>query len=156
MSAGEEHRYLHSERCHLVAVGVRDALDETVEAEPPQVIGHPSRGQGARGETEQRREVCSQVLVGKAVGQEAKDHEDAEQGLDTGITKAQGRTTPAIVEHRCTHLGKGVFSDVAVRARFLDVQETANSRGPRNGLVSRQRFVAPNQEVADGRTSHDP
>jgi len=32
----------------------------------------------------------------------------------------------------------------------------ADSRGPRNDLVSRQRFVAPNQEVADGRTSHDP
>ena len=34
--------------------------------------------------------------------------------------------------------------------------EWADSRGHRNDLVSRQRFVAPTKEAADGSTSHDP
>jgi hypothetical protein len=35
---------------------------------------------------------------------------------------------------------------LAFTARFA-AETGADSRGPRNGLVSRQRFVAPNQEV---------
>ena len=47
---------------------------------------------------------------------------------------------------------------VALKAglNFETEKGVADSRDSRNGLVSRQRFVARNQEVVDGPSSHDP
>jgi hypothetical protein len=56
-------------------------------------------------------------------------------------------------------LGITVWDQILLRSNGV-IQElldaTADSRGPRNALVSRQRFVALNQEVADDPASVDP
>ena len=48
-------------------------------------------------------------------------------------------------------------SEIIIWARSVNGRSlfSADSRGHCNGLVNRQRFVALNQEVVDGSTSHD-
>ena len=65
---GEEDRRGEAEVGDVVAQCVRDALDEPVEAEPAQVVGHAALGHGTRGEPEQRGEEFSQVAVGEPIG----------------------------------------------------------------------------------------
>jgi len=48
-----------------IAVAVGDALDQAVDAESPQVVGGLSGGDGAGEESQQRREVRSQVAIGE-------------------------------------------------------------------------------------------
>jgi hypothetical protein len=66
----------------------------------------------------------------------------------------------AVVGVACLIAGAVILVDrvppEAAPLKLADALLRADSRGPRNDLVSRQRFVALTQEVADGRTSHDP
>jgi len=67
-------------------------------------------------------EMCSQVFVGEPVRQETEDDEDAQERLHARIAETQRRTPLTIADHRCTDFFEGRFSDVAVRARSLDVE----------------------------------
>ena len=65
----------------LVAEAVRDALDEAVDAEPPQVVGELPAGHGLGVKPQQGREVVAQVAVGETVGQQPEDAQRRQQGL---------------------------------------------------------------------------
>ena len=54
----------------LVAEGMRDAFDEPVLAQPPQVIRHLPRGDGLGRHAEELREDRAQVAVGEAAGKQ--------------------------------------------------------------------------------------
>lgn len=46
------------------AEGVRDAFDEQVRAESPQVVGHAARGHEAGVEPQQRSQMLPEIAVG--------------------------------------------------------------------------------------------
>ncbi len=48
MDAGEEHRVAQAGAGDLVAVGVRDAFDESVLTQSPQIVGGLTGGNGFR------------------------------------------------------------------------------------------------------------
>ncbi len=68
VGAGEEEGATEAVPGEAVAVGVREALDQAVEAEPAEVVGHPARGELAGSKAQQWREVLALVAVAVAVG----------------------------------------------------------------------------------------
>ena len=91
MQAGEEQGLRDAGAGDLVAEGVRDALDEPVLAQPPEVVGDLPRGDGLGGHAEQWREDGAQVAVGEAVGKQPEHAQGGEQGMDAGVGEAQAR-----------------------------------------------------------------
>jgi len=58
------------------------SLDEPVEGEGPEVVGHSARGHEGRVDSQQFCEEFAKVSVGEPVGQGAEHDQDAQQGLD--------------------------------------------------------------------------
>ena len=54
-SSGEEDGNAQSQGCEAVAVAVRAAFDDPVEAKAMQVVGHPGAGDGGRVDAQQLR-----------------------------------------------------------------------------------------------------
>ena len=73
----------------LVAVGVRDALDEAVHAQPPQVVAHLPAGDGLGRLAEELRDEGAQVAVGETVGQEPEGAQGGEQGVRARVAEPQ-------------------------------------------------------------------
>ena len=73
VGAGEEEGGVESVPGEAVAVGVWEALDQPVEAEPAEVVGHSARGELAGSEAQQWREVRAQIAVGTPGGQETEE-----------------------------------------------------------------------------------
>ena len=88
---GEEQGLAEAGWGDLVAEAVRDALDEAVDAEPPQVVGDLPAGHGLGVKPQQGREVVAQVAVGETVGQQPEDAQGGQQGLHAGADDAASR-----------------------------------------------------------------
>ncbi|GAA1019650.1 hypothetical protein Aple_060470 [Acrocarpospora pleiomorpha] len=74
----------------LVAVGVRDALDEAVFAEPPQVVGGltgADRSRPVHWFAEEFGEQVAQVLVGEP-GVAPEYEQDVQEGLGVWVGEA--------------------------------------------------------------------
>ena len=69
---GEDDRGAQAVLGGQVAVGVRDAFDQAVGAQSPQVVGCLSGGHGAGEESQQGREMRTQVAVGETPHGQAK------------------------------------------------------------------------------------
>ena len=89
VGASEEERGAASVRGELVAVGPWEPLDQAVEAESAEVVGHPARGELAGSEAQQWREQFAQVAVGEPRGQEAEDDQRREERLDALLLEAE-------------------------------------------------------------------
>lgn len=70
-----------------IAVGLRDPVNETLEAQPPEVVGHRC---GRVGPPEQRLDVRAQVSIVKAARQMRKAREGLEERHDARIAEPQG------------------------------------------------------------------
>lgn len=69
VGVGEEQGVLQTGVGDLVATSVRNAADQSVGTEPPQVIGHPLGGDVLGPGAEEVREEGAQVTVGEPVGE---------------------------------------------------------------------------------------
>ena len=129
MQPGEEQGVREAGGGDLVAEGARDALDEPVLAQAPEVIGHLPRGDGLGGHAEELRHDGAQIAVGEAAGKQPEHAQGREQGVDAGVAEAQARDAgPASGDQRCGELGDGDLAIGGVMAEFLDVQQTPGGR----------------------------
>jgi len=78
---GEESCLADAGNGDLVAEAVRDPLDETVDAQPPELVGDLPAGHGLWVKPRQGREAVSQVAVGETVGQQPEGAQGGQQGL---------------------------------------------------------------------------
>ena len=97
---GEEQRDALAEVGDLIALRVRDAGDESVQPEPAQVIGHPSRGVCLQRDAEQRGDVAAQCGIAESLGQEHEQAQCLQQGHDAGVAERQGGGALAVDEAR--------------------------------------------------------
>jgi hypothetical protein len=63
IGSGNEQRDAQSIRCKLIAVGVRNAFDDAVEAEPSKVVGHRSAGISGWIEAQQLRQKGTHFVI---------------------------------------------------------------------------------------------
>jgi hypothetical protein len=148
IQAGEEESHAPTEVGDLVTMRVGNALDQAMQAQPSQVVSHLAWGQLIWGEAQERRQQRPQVVIGEPLRQKSKGNESIEQGLDAWVSEAQGRHPLSRKRLRLVHLLEGVFSEKAIVADLLDVQETSVSLKadvPQSGQVF-QPFA--NVEVA--------
>ena len=120
---------------------VGEPLDEAVETETAEVVGHPALGKLAGSEAQEWSEVLAQVAVGEPRGQETEDDQGREERLDTILLEAEGGGALAVDHDRLGNLSKGVRAEVAIMADPLDVQET--SIGPEADLPQRGQVRQP-------------
>ena len=106
-------------------MGPRQPCDEAVQAQAPQLVRHPPGRDRARGQPEQRRERRAEIVVTPAVGQQPKHHQQAQERLDDGVGEPQGGRSLPLDGHRPGDPGERRFTDRAVVADPLDVQETS-------------------------------
>ena len=149
VDAGEEAGGAQPGVGDLVAEGVRDAFDEAVQAQPPQVVGDLPAGHEPGSLPEQGRQVAAQVGVGEAVRQQAEDAQDGEEGQRARVGQAQpGHAGPGRGDDRVGDLGQGVGSGDGVVAEYLGAQQApvgGEADLPQRGQVG-QPFADP--EVA--------
>ena len=72
----------------LIAVGLGDAFDETVQAQPSQVIGHLRALVGRRVRTSKIEEVASQVAMSETGGSQGEETEGLHQSEDSGVIES--------------------------------------------------------------------
>ena len=88
MDAAEEERGAQPELRHLVTMGFGNALDETVQAQPPQIISHPTGGKRFGRLPGERGEMRAQVAMRETARQETEPEQSGPQRQDAGIRKA--------------------------------------------------------------------
>src|SRR3990172_1903712 len=141
VDAAEQQRGLEAWARDLVAPGPGDALDQAVEAQAPQVVGHPSLGDLAGREAQQGGELIAKLAVGEAAGTEPEEEQRQEQGLHARISEAQASgALPADLLGSLDALER-VFAHRAVVAEALDVEQT--SVGGEADLPQRREVVQP-------------
>lgn len=150
----EEDRGVSSEVGQLVSVGPRNSSDQPMEAQAPEIVGHPLGRELLGSHPPQRRDVFSQIPVGETSRQEAEDQECAQQRQNPEIAEPQGRGPLPIDDLGTMHLGARSVSHPAVMAESLDVQET--SVGPKAHLLQGREVVQPSADlevmrIVDGR-----
>ena len=72
MDAREEERGAQPELRHLITMRPREAFDEAMQAEPPQVVGHPAGGDRLGRLPRERGDVLAQVAVSETARQETE------------------------------------------------------------------------------------
>ena len=100
MDAGEEHGVAQAGAGDLVAVGVRDALDEAVLAQPAEVVGGLAGcdESGAVGRAaEVFAEQAAPVLVEEPAGLQPEDQQDVQERLCARVGQAQPGDAGAVV-----------------------------------------------------------
>ena len=149
--AGEEEGQAEPGLGDPIAMRARDAGDQAMQAQAPQVVGHLSGGD--RGQPEQGRQVHAEVAVAPAVGQQAKHHQHAEERVDDRVGEAQGGG-PLTLDGDRSSTGERVFADRAIVADPLDVQETSvglKADLPQGGEVRQPSADVEVVRVVDGR-----
>ncbi len=124
MDAGEEHGVAQAGGGDLVAVGVRDAFDQAVQAQPAEVVGGAPGRPGVAVDAEQLREVGAQVLVEEPAGVQPEDEQDVQECLGARVGQAQpGDAGPVVVDDRIAGGGQGFGAGDGVVAESLDGQQ---------------------------------
>lgn len=138
IQAGEEESHAPTEVGHLVTMRVGNALDQAMQAQPSQVVRHLAWGQLIWGKAQEGCEQHPQFVIGEAQRQKPKGNECAEQGLHAWIGEAQSRDPLPSNRQRLADLLKGIFSQKAIVADLLDVQQTSvglKTDEPQSGQV---------------------
>jgi hypothetical protein len=65
-----------------------NTFKDDVQAEPAQVVGHPSDGVAGWIEAQQWRQKCTQFSIVEPTQLETEYHEHGEQGLHARVTEA--------------------------------------------------------------------
>ena len=105
-------------------MGVRNAFDDAVEAEPAKVVGHSSDGIVGWIEAQQLCQQDSHFLIGEPTELKTEDDQNGEQGLDALVAEPQCRSSLAIDLGRTDYPIEGVFADRAIVGNLLDVEKT--------------------------------
>ena len=85
----EEHGDLCAGRGDAIAVAARDPLDEVVQAQTSEVVGHGSGGVGVGRSTLELRDVIAELAMSKARGREREETERVHERMDARIAEAQ-------------------------------------------------------------------
>lgn len=125
IQTGEEERHAPTKVGDLIALRLRDAFDQAMQAQPSQVVRHLSLGEMIWGEAQERCEQRPQLMIGEPLRQKPKGDEGAEQGLDARVGETQGSHALTRNGLRLIDLLKGLFSQKAIMAEGLDVQKTS-------------------------------
>ena len=120
--SGEEQRLVQAGGGDLVAVGVRDALDEAVQTKPAQVVAGAPGGPGIGVGAEQPGEMGAQVTVGEPVRLQPEGEQRGEQGLGAWVTEAQRGGVLAVDVDGVVDGAECVGSGDRVVADALDAQ----------------------------------
>ena len=131
-----------------VAVAALHALDEPMQTESPEVVGHPARGDVAGIDPQQWSDILPQIAIGKPAGLETEDHQGGQQLLHALVVEAKSRDPPTVHLEGSSHLAGSVLTDSAVVGQSLDVQET--SVGLEADLAQHREVLEP---PADGEVS---
>ena len=81
----DKQRQAEPERCDLVAMALRGARNQAVQAEAPEVVGYPAGREGGEGEPEQGRDVLPELRRGEPGGEQPEDHQGAQESLDAAV-----------------------------------------------------------------------
>lgn len=106
-------------------MGCGDTLDETMHSQAAQIIGDASGGILARLVPEQWSKALPQVLMSKRAADVEEQEQDVEQGLDAAVGETQGCGALAVHGDGSLHVLECSFSDKAVVADALDVEQTS-------------------------------
>src|SRR5215468_2543874 len=139
VDAGEEECRPEPEVGHPVSMGLRDALDESVQPQPAEVVGHPTRANRLDRNTQQRSESRAEVGVRKPARQQREEQQYVQQRLHQWICEAERRGSLAVDLDRLLDLVEGIFTEVAIVADALDVQKT--SVGSKADLPKRREVL---------------
>jgi|SRR5579863_9269711 len=108
-----------------IAARSRDALDETMKAQPTQVVGDLSGAVLAGLLSQQWSEVLAQILVGECALDEKEEEQHVQESLNAGIGEAQRRRPLVVNDDGPLHVLEGSFADEAVVSDALDVEQTS-------------------------------
>jgi hypothetical protein len=106
-------------------MGVRQTLNQAMQTQPAQVIGHLPWGELVWGEAQEGRWQRLQIMMSKPIGQESKGDQRVEQGVHTGVNEAQRRHPLTGNLAGLVDLLKSIFTQEAIMAERLDVQEAS-------------------------------
>jgi hypothetical protein len=143
--AGEERRGAKAEGRDAIAPRARDSLDEPVEAESSQVVAHLALRVLAGNEAQQWSDVLTKILIGESAGQEMEDEQRCEQSAGTGVIEPKGTGALVVDDGRAMYLFEDGFTDRAVVANSLDVEEA--SVGLKTELPQGGQVLEPSADV---------
>jgi len=135
---GEEQRDPDPTIRDLVTMAVGDPFDETVQAEPAQVIGHASGRVGIDGDGERLGHPFAHGGVAETFGQPQKQAQDLQQGQYPAIIEAQASGPLVVADLRVGELIEHPFGQGTVLAEGLDLEQTAvgvEADGPQGGQI---------------------
>ena len=107
---------LRAGRRDAIPVTVRHALDEAVEPEAPQVVGHGARAIRGRIAALELRDVIAQLPMPKAGGREGEETERVHERVDAGVAEAETGGPLVLDENGGGDGVEVVFADQAVVA----------------------------------------
>ena len=116
-----EHGDLGADRCDAIPVGARDPFEETVEAEPAEIVRHRAGRIRVGISTLQLGDVIAQLPMANAGGRQRKETERVHERVDARVAEAKAGGALIVDED-----GRGdgvelVFADQAVVAQGFDV-----------------------------------
>src|ERR1700733_4273945 len=106
-------------------MALRDALDQAVQTEASQVIGHSPHGVLGWVQAQQLSQQGSHFLIGKTPELETEQDQHAEQCLHVRIAEPQSRGSLSGYFNGTDYLFKRVFANRTIVGYSLDVQETS-------------------------------
>ena len=128
-----------------VAAGERDALDEPVQPQAAQVVGHAAAPVLLHGQAHERCRGLAQVPVPEAVRQHPEGEQRGEQGLHPRIAEASRRGALPVDDARPMEVVERSGSDGAVVADFLDAQQA--SVGGKPDLLEIIEVLQPSADI---------
>src|SRR5580765_516101 len=124
IGSGEEQRDAQAIGCELVAMAVRNALDDAVEAEPAKVVGQFSGGIVGWIEAQQLRQQDAHFRIGEPAKLKTEDDQYGEQSLDARIIEPQSRDSLTVDLGWPDYPIKSVLPNRAIVRNLLDVEKT--------------------------------
>jgi len=120
MDSGEEQGDAQAEVGQSVTLCAGDALDDLMQSQASQVVGHLPGGESAGRLAEEGGGAVAQMAVREPSRELWKRQQGVVQGLDLGIGEAERRSPLRGHLPEAMHLLKGLFGQKAITADFLD------------------------------------
>ena len=102
-------------------MAARDPLDETVQTEATQIVGHRAGRIGLRISTLELCDVIAELPMAKAGGREGEQTERVHERVDPAVAEAEAGGALILHAHGCGDGVQAVFADEAVVAQRFDV-----------------------------------
>jgi len=118
---------LEAVRGDRVAMGAGDPMEEPLESEAAEIVGHLGRGIGM---PEQSRDLGTQLAVANAAGEMSEGGERLKDRHDAGVTEAEGRDALPGGDRGLLELIERRLSEDAVLTESFDFQEFPIDRVP--------------------------